>query len=131
MAASLHSWFGFGAVILLIFAIAIFVIYFFNVTTLLGLTKKNEELEEDDEDVRIADEHKNFAKELNDVDEGIKLFATVLEDEDTHNKVYQYSKSNTDIIKSQQEVMFGIDATSLDTYFDNEEFLTYMYISKF
>ena len=63
----------------------------------------------------------NVAKELSDFDEGIKLFATVLEDEETHNKVYQYSKSNTDIIKSHgQEVMFGIDATSLGTYFDNE-----------
>jgi len=63
----------------------------------------------------------NVAKELSDVDEGIKLFATVLEDEETHNKVYQYSKANTDIIKSHgQEVMFGIDATSLGTYFDNE-----------
>jgi len=63
----------------------------------------------------------NVAKELSDVDEGIKLFATVLEDEETHNKVYQYSKANTDIIKSHgQEVLFGIDATSLGTYFDNE-----------
>ena len=68
LAASLHSWFGFGAVILLIFALAIFVIFFFNVTSLLGLTKKSddEELEEDEETVRIEDEHQNFAQELND-----------------------------------------------------------------
>jgi len=61
----------------------------------------------------------NVAKELSDVNEGIKLFATVLEDEETHNKVYQYSKANTDIINGQ-EVMFGVDATCLGTYFDNE-----------
>ena len=63
----------------------------------------------------------NVAKELSNIDEDIKLFATVLEDEETHNKVYQYSKSNTDIIKSRgQTVLFGIDATSLGTYLDNE-----------
>jgi len=49
---------------------------------------------------------------------GIELIATVLEDEDTHNQVYQYSKSNTDIIASSgQKPMFGVDATNLSAYF--------------
>ena len=35
-------------------------------------------------------------------------------------KVYQYSKSNTEIISaSGQAVMFGVDATTLSTYFGN------------
>lgn len=41
-------------------------------------------------------------------------------------KVYQYSKSNTDIIDSAgHKTMFGVDATTLSTYFggmdDNDE----------
>ena len=52
---------------------------------------------------------------------GINLYATVLEDESTHNTVYQYSKSNTDIINSHghDKPLFGIDATSLCKYFDS------------
>jgi len=63
-----------------------------------------------------------IASELDDL--GIELFATVLEDEETHNQVYQYSKSNTDSIASSgQNTMFGVDATDLSTYFGstNEE----------
>ncbi|KAL3769452.1 hypothetical protein ACHAWU_008861 [Discostella pseudostelligera] len=52
---------------------------------------------------------------------GIELFATVLEEEDIHNRVYHYSRSNADIIASSgQTVMFGVDATTLSTYFGNE-----------
>jgi len=57
-----------------------------------------------------------IAPELNNL--GIELVATVLEEEEIHNQVYQYSKSNTDIIQtSNQKPMFGIDATQLSSSF--------------
>eukprot|EP00956_Cyclotella_meneghiniana_P023456 scaffold45691_cov74-Cyclotella_meneghiniana.AAC.5 len=52
---------------------------------------------------------------------GIQLFATVLEDEETHNKVYEFSASNTNKIKSfGHKAMFGVDATQLSAYFGNK-----------
>jgi len=50
---------------------------------------------------------------------GITLYATVLEDEETHNNVYKFSKSNVQTIQSYpgHNVLFGIDATKLSNYF--------------
>ena len=64
-----------------------------------------------------------IASELNQL--SINLYATVLEAEDVHKQVYQYSKTNTDIIASYgQKVLFGVDATNLTTnsYFGDVEF---------
>ena len=69
-----------------------------------------------------------IAPELDDV----QLVATVLETEEIHNKVYEHSKLNTDIITSsssstslyghRHKVLFGIDATNLTTHFQDEKF---------
>lgn len=58
----------------------------------------------------IAD---NFAKS------NTQLFATVLEDEETHNRVYRRSKKNSMLISSHpmHQVRFGIDGTQLETVF--------------
>jgi hypothetical protein len=64
-----------------------------------------------------------IASELNQL--SINLHATVLEEEGVHNQVYQYSKTNTDIIASYgHKVLFGVDATNLTTnsYFGDVEF---------
>mmetsp|Transcript_24432 Transcript_24432/g.58957 ORF Transcript_24432/g.58957 Transcript_24432/m.58957 type:complete len:241 (+) Transcript_24432:56-778(+) len=51
---------------------------------------------------------------------GIELYATVLEEEDIHNQVYKYSRSNTGAIASSgHKPMFGVDATTLSKYFGN------------
>lgn len=66
-AATFYSWFGWGTVFLLVFTLAIFVIFFFNVTTLFN--KTDEELDDaysdEDADDRIDDQHKNYVQELN------------------------------------------------------------------
>ena len=68
-----------------------------------------------------------IAPELDDV----QLVATVLETEEIHNKVYEHSKLNTNIITSssttslrghRHKVLFGIDATNLTTHFQDEKF---------
>ncbi len=68
IAATFYSWFGWGTVFLLFFTLAVFLIFFFNITSLIGLGKstEDEELVEDDDHERIKDEHKNFVQELND-----------------------------------------------------------------
>lgn len=62
----------------------------------------------------------------------INLYATVLEEEMVHNKVYQRSISNKDSILSttktdspcQHQVKFGIDATKLIEFFPTIKFQT-------
>jgi hypothetical protein len=66
--------------------------------------------------------------------EDVQLVATVLETEEIHNKVYEHSKMNTNIITSsssstslvghrRHKVLFGIDATNLTSHFiDDEKF---------
>lgn len=49
---------------------------------------------------------------------GIDLRATVLEEEPVHNRVYQYSEANADIISaSGRRPMFGVNATALWDHF--------------
>jgi len=55
---------------------------------------------------------------------GVKLIASVLEDESMHQQVYRNSQQNTNAIISpgddheQHEVQFGVDATRLEDYFE-------------
>lgn len=52
------------------------------------------------------------------------LFATVLEDEETHNKVYKNSKNNAEHISSfpLHHVQFGVDGTNLKKFFPETRF---------
>jgi hypothetical protein len=68
-----------------------------------------------------------IAKDLEDAN--TRLVATVLEEEDVHNRVYDGSKRHAETISSHpsHSVRFGIDATKLqssfpDTFFDGIEF---------
>jgi hypothetical protein len=53
-----------------------------------------------------------------------RLFATVLEEEEIHNRVYQRSKENAEIIASysSNEVKFGVDGTNLPDSFPATKF---------
>ena len=65
-------------------------------------------------------------------EQSINLYATVLEEEMVHNKVYQRSISNKESIlsttktysTSQHQVKFGIDATKLIEFFPSTKFQT-------
>ena len=52
----------------------------------------------------------------------IKLLATVLENEDVHNKVYQRSIENTRTICKFGTVQFGVDATKLEDLYQDKRF---------
>lgn len=55
--------------------------------------------------------------------DGTKLVASVLEDKLTHNQVYKRSVWHEDAIKAcGNEVMFGVDATQLEKYFEKGQF---------
>jgi len=64
----------------------------------------------------------------------VRLVASVLEDEETHNKVYRNSRKNTEIIrrssgstlsqddKAKAAVLFSVDATQLEHRFPSQSF---------
>lgn len=61
-----HSLMGWGTVILLLFSLVIFIIFYFNITSLLGFGKRDEQLIEDDQAYGgiLPDENKESLKEL-------------------------------------------------------------------
>lgn len=57
----------------------------------------------------------------------IRLFATVLEEEQVHDSVYERSSRNKEAIlscSSKHEVLFGVDATRLKAFFPSTKFKT-------
>jgi len=56
--------------------------------------------------------------------ENTQLVATVLEEESVHNRVYEKSKQNSDLIASHtpHQVKFGIDGTKLQSFFPDTKF---------
>jgi hypothetical protein len=58
-----------------------------------------------------------------DLQDNVRLFASVLEDEETHQQVYRNSVSHTDSIQTNgHSVMFDVDATQLPSRFPAEFF---------
>lgn len=52
-----------------------------------------------------------------------RIIATVLEDEERHNKIYEHSKENANSIEGHShQVKFGVDATNLPQYFPETTF---------
>jgi hypothetical protein len=64
-----------------------------------------------------------LSETLRDSRPNVKIIASVLESEQSHNQTFRDSEKNIGAIReSGNEVVFGIDATRLDTYFPNQHF---------
>lgn len=64
-----------------------------------------------------------LSERLRDSRPNVNIIASVLESERSHNQTFRDSEKNIRIIReSGNEVVFGVDATRLDTYFPNQYF---------